>query len=164
MSSSSNRDDREINDCHEESNSSEGSSSSKSSSLDTVYQSGTPGILLEVFQEKMRKRAASGSFVGQFITPTTPIPCLVQPTDNVLACCAFNTPSSIDMEKLHKLRDKYQFPDDIHTCLPATGEWCYTPNSPRLGIYRLYVRWSYASFKCLCQRNFDQVRHCPQRT
>ena len=94
----------------------------------------------------MRKRAASGSFVGQFITPTTPIPCLVQPTDNVLACCALNTPSSIDMEKLHQLRGKYQILrgkyqilDDIHTRLPATREWCYNPNFPRLGIYDAYM-------------------------
>ena len=53
VSSSSNRDDREINECHDERNSSKGSSSSesssKSSSLDEVYLSRTPGIPLEVF-------------------------------------------------------------------------------------------------------------------
>ena len=74
VSSSSDRDDREINVCHDKSNSNEGSSSFESSSLDEVYLSRTPGIHLEVFQEEMRKRAASGSFTGPSTTPSAPIP------------------------------------------------------------------------------------------
>ena len=74
MPLSSNRDDREINECHDKRNSSEGSSSSESSSLDKVYSSRTPGIPLEVFQEEMRKRVASRSSLGLSIAPSTPIP------------------------------------------------------------------------------------------
>ena len=43
------------------------------------------------------------------------------------------------MEKLHKLRGKYQIPEDIHTCLPTTREWCCTHNSPGLVIYDTYI-------------------------
>ena len=138
MSSSSDIDNKEIDEYHDESNSSEGNSSSESSSesssSEEVHLSGTPGIPLEAFQEEMRKRVASGSFAGPSTAPLAPIP-PVQPIDDVLACCAFNIPSFIDAEKLHKLRGKYQILDDIHTYLPAIGEWCCTPNSPWLGIY-----------------------------
>ena len=78
VSSSSNRDDREINECHDESNSSEGSSSSESSSesssLDMVYSFGTPRIPLEVFQEEMRKKVALRSSTGSSIARLAPIP------------------------------------------------------------------------------------------
>ena len=143
VSLSSNRDDREIDECNDESNSSEGSSSSESSfessSSYEVYSFGTPGFPLEVFQEEMRKKAPSGSFVGLSIAPLAPSPPSVQPTDDVLACCALNILSSIDANKLHKLRDKYQIPDDIQTRLPVVGEWCCTPNSLTLGIYDAYM-------------------------
>ena len=86
----------------------------------------------------MRKRVASRSSVGPSTAPLAPIPS-VQPTYDVLACYALNIPSSIDAEKLHKLRGKYQIPYDIHTYLPATGEWCCTPNSPGIGIYDAYM-------------------------
>ena len=78
VSLSSGRDDREIDEYHDKSNSSEGSSSdessSESSSSDEVYLSSTPGIPLKVFQEEMRMRAASGSFVGPSTTLPAPIP------------------------------------------------------------------------------------------
>ena len=82
----------------------------------------------------MRKRAASGSSAGSSTALPASIP-PVQPTDDVLAYCALNIPPSIDANKLHKLRDKYQIPNDVQTHLPAVGEWCCTPNSPALGIY-----------------------------
>ena len=87
----------------------------------------------------MRKKAPSGSFVGPSTAPLAPSPPSVQPTDDVLACCALNFLSSIDANKLHKLRDKYQIPDDIQTCLLVVGEWCCTPNSFAFGIYDAYM-------------------------
>ena len=75
----------------------------------------------------MRKRASLGSFDGPSTAPSTPIPSPVQLTDNFLASCALNIPSFIDVEKLHKLRGKYQFLDDIHTCLLATGNGVILP-------------------------------------
>ena len=143
VSSSSDRDDREIDECNDKRNSSEGGSSSESSfessSSYEVYSFGTPGFPLEVFQEEMRKKAPSRSFVGPSTAPLAPSPLSVQPTDDVLACCALNFLFSIDADKLHKLRDKYQIPDDIQTRLPVVGEWCCTPNSFALGIYNAYM-------------------------
>ena len=81
MSSSSDRDEREIDKYNDKSNISEGSSSSKSNSesspSDEVYFSSTPGVPLKVFQEEMRKRAALGSSVGPSTTLPAPIPPLV---------------------------------------------------------------------------------------
>ena len=78
MPSFSDRDDREIDEYHDKSNSSEDSSSSESSfessSSDEVYSSRTPGIPFEVFYEKMRKRALLVSFDGPSTTPPAPIP------------------------------------------------------------------------------------------
>ena len=74
MPSFSERDDREIDEYHDKSNSSEDSSSSESSSSNEVYSSRTPGIPFEVFYEKMRKRALLGSFDGPSTTPPAPIP------------------------------------------------------------------------------------------
>lgn len=29
--------------------------------------------------------------------------------------------------------------EDIHTCLPALGEWCFSLNFPKVGIYETYL-------------------------
>ena len=79
------------------------------------------------------------SSTGPFTAPPAPIPPPIQPIEDVLTCCALNIPSSIDAEKLYKLRGKYQILDDIYTRLPATGEWCCTPNSLGLRIYDAYI-------------------------
>ena len=54
-------------------------------------------------------------------------------------CCAMNIPSKIDNKRLLKLKDKYQIPNEVHTRLPASGKWCYTPNFPGVGIYEAYL-------------------------
>ena len=56
-----------------------------------------------------------------------------------MECCAVNIPSKIDAKRVHMLMGKYQIPKDIHTCLPALGEWCCSPNSPRVDIYEAYL-------------------------
>lgn len=62
--------DREINEYHDDNNSSGGcNGNSKSGSIDEVYLSGTLGIPLKVFQEEMRKMAASGSSTSLSTTP-----------------------------------------------------------------------------------------------
>lgn len=53
--------------------------------------------------------------------------------------CALNVISVIDVEKLHKLRGKYQIPNDVHTRLLAIGERCCTPNSLGLGVQEAYL-------------------------
>ena len=132
--------DREIDEYHDDNNSSGGcSGNSKSGSTDEVYLSGTPGIPLEVFQEEMRKMAASGSSAGPSITPPLSIASPPRQTEDVLVCCAMNIPLKIDDKRLLKLRDKYQIPNEVHTHLPTLGEWCCTLNSPRVGIYEAYL-------------------------
>ena len=63
MSSFSDRDEREIDEYHDQTSSND-SSSSDSSSTNEKYSSGVPRVPLEVLQEEMKKRAASGSSIG----------------------------------------------------------------------------------------------------
>lgn len=60
VSSSSDRDEREIDKYQDESNNSDNSSSG-SDSTDEQYSSGVPRVPLEVLQEELRQRAASRS-------------------------------------------------------------------------------------------------------
>ena len=69
VSSSSDRDDREIDEYHDDSNSS--GSSSESSSSDERYLFGTLKIPLEVFQEEMRKRVAHLGISTKFLRMST---------------------------------------------------------------------------------------------
>ena len=69
MSSSSDRDEREIDENHDESNTSDSSSDSGSScsssegnTTDKQYSFGVPRVPLEVLQEEMRTRVAFGLF------------------------------------------------------------------------------------------------------
>ena len=39
-----------------------------------------------------------------------------------MECCAVNVSSIMDAKKLHKLRGKYQIPENSHTRLPTPGE------------------------------------------
>ena len=80
VSSSSNSDEREIDEYHNESSSSGSSDSSSNNSSDggnttnEQYLSGVPGVPLEVLQEKMRTRMASGSLIGTFASaPRLPL-------------------------------------------------------------------------------------------
>ena len=62
MSSSSDRDKREIDEYHNESNGS--GSSSESNFADEQYLFGVPRVPLEVLWEEMRRRVASGLFTS----------------------------------------------------------------------------------------------------
>ena len=70
VSSSSNSDEREIDEYHDKSSSSGNSDNSSNNSSDggnttnEQYLSGVLGVPLEVLQEKMRTRMASGSLIG----------------------------------------------------------------------------------------------------
>ena len=59
--------------------------------------------------------------------------------DEVIECCALNILSKIKAERLHTLRGKYQIPEDVHTRLIASGEWCCAPQSPGFGICETYL-------------------------
>ena len=45
----------------------------------------------------------------------------------------------IDEKRLYMLKGKYQIPDEVNPRLAALSEWCYTPNSPAVGIYKAYL-------------------------
>lgn len=82
---------------------------------------------------------ASGLSVSPFTTPPSSIPFPSHQIEDVLVCCTMNIPSKIDNKRLLKLKDKYQIPDKVQTRLLASGMWCCTPNSPRVGIYEAYL-------------------------
>ena len=80
VSSSSNSDEREIDEYHDKSSFSGSSDNSSNNSSDggnttnEQYLSGVPGVPLEVLQEKMRTRMASGSLIGTFASaPRLPL-------------------------------------------------------------------------------------------
>ena len=93
VSLSSDRDNREIDEYHDDSNSS--GSSSESSSSDERYSFGTLEISLEVFQEEVRKRVASGLSARPSTAPPSSTPPSSNQVDDVLECCAMNIPSKI---------------------------------------------------------------------
>ena len=45
----------------------------------------------------------------------------------------------IDEKRLYTLKGKYQIPDEVNPRLTTLSEWCYTPNSPGVGIYKAYL-------------------------
>ena len=77
MSSSSDKDEREIDEYHDESNNSGStseSSNSESSSSDEHYLSRVPGVPLEVLQEKLRQTATLGSSASPSTSVLVSIP------------------------------------------------------------------------------------------
>ena len=105
MSSSSDRDEREIDENHDESNTSDSSSDSGSScsssegnTTDKQYSSGVPRVPLEVLQEEMRTRVAFGSFA---------CPSTSSSEKETLYCCVVGIPFRMDEKKLGSLRSWY---------------------------------------------------------
>lgn len=112
VSSSSDKDARTIDEYHDENNTSGSNSDSDSScsssnvgnTTDKQYSSGVPRVPLEILQEKMRTRVASGSSV----VPSTSAPLFASSSEEEnLYCCAIGIPSKIDKKKLNSLRIWY---------------------------------------------------------
>ena len=142
MSSSSNRDEKEIDEYHDKSSDSgssteSDSSSSESNSTNKQYSSSVPRVPLEVLQEEMRKRATSMLSAGLSTSaqPSSPFPS----KEDILYYCAMDIPSKIDENRLYMLKGKYQIPDKVNSCLAAPDEWCCTPHSLEVGRYEAYV-------------------------
>ena len=129
--SCSDRDDKEIDEYYDKSDNSSGSeSSSEDKSSDKQYHSGAPRIPLEVFQNEMRLRTMSSSFASPFsILSSNPESSPLHLSVDAISSCALKISSTLDSKRLYKIRGKYQIPNDVHICLAAEGEWCYTPNS-----------------------------------
>ena len=106
VSSSSNSVDKAIDEYHD-STSYSGSSSSSSSNgntMDKVYTSGVPGVPLEVFQEHLRTRVASGSQVGTSTSFPSSLP--LDEVETVYSC-VMGIPSKTDERRLTTLRNWY---------------------------------------------------------
>jgi len=144
ISSSSDSDNKEIDEYHNStsdsgSSSNSGSRSNSNSSsggntTDEQYTSGVPRVPLEVLQEVLSTRAASGSQAGtsMSVPPSTAL-------DKVEAMysCAVGVHSKTDEKRLTIHRNWYQIPNDLNPRLVVRGEWCCDPRFG-IGVYEAY--------------------------
>ena len=129
ISSSSNSIDMAIDEYHDiasysGSSSSTSNSSSGGNTTDKGYTFSVPGVLLEVFQVQLRKRAASGSQAG---TSTSVLPS--SPLDEVetVYSCTVGIHSKTNEQRLNNLKTWYRIPDELNPRLAVRGEWCCNP-------------------------------------
>ena len=115
-----------------DSNSSDSDSSSKGNTTDE-YESGVPGLPLEVIQEGLRMRFKSSSKAGMRAPSSTD-----QDEVEVVYSCAIGVVSKMDDRKLDLLRKWYQIPDKLNPRLAIHGEWCCQPRFG-IGIYEAYL-------------------------
>ena len=115
-----------------DSNSSDSDSSSKGNITDE-YESGVPGLPLEVIQEGLRTRFKSSSKAGTSAPSSTD-----QDEVEVVYSCAIGVVSKMDDRKLDLLRKWYQIPDKLNPRLAIHGEWCCQPRFG-IGIYEAYL-------------------------
>ena len=135
VSLSSNGVDKAIDEFHDfsYSGSSSNSSSSSGNTTDEEYTFGFPRVPLEVLQEHLRTRAASGAGTLMSI-PSSP------PLDEVetMYSCAIGIPFKIDERRLAALKSWYQIPDNLNPRLAIHGEWCCQPCFG-IDIYGVYL-------------------------
>ena len=136
VSSSSNSVDKAINEYHDSTSYSGSNSSSSSSSGNTTneeYTFGVPRVPLEVFQEHLRMRAASGAGTSTNV-PSSP------PLDEVETVYnyAVGIPSKTNERRLTTLRSWYQIPNDLNPRLAIRREWCCNPHFG-IGVYEAYL-------------------------
>ncbi|KAL0004730.1 hypothetical protein SO802_012291 [Lithocarpus litseifolius] len=114
---------------------------SGSSSRDDSPPLDIPGVDMDVVYKKLRERLVSGSSASLSITLA--VPPIVSPTsqevDDEMVCCDVRVSSSIDADRLSFFRDRYQFPDDVCTCLVAPDEWCCSLRSLSIDIYESFL-------------------------
>ena len=134
ISSSSNSVDKAIYDYHDStsyndsssrSSSSSSSSSSSGNTTNEEYTFGVPRISLEVFQEQLRMRVASGS---QASTSTNVPPSTLVNKVEIVYSCAVGIPSKMSEQRLNSLRVWYQISDYLNPRLAVRGDWCYNPH------------------------------------
>ena len=113
-------------------NNSRGSDSSEGNTM-VEYESGVPGLPLEVIQEGLRTRFESGSKAGT----SAPLS-----TDNdeveVVYSCAIGVVLKMDDRNVDLLKKWYQIPDELNPRLAVRGEWCCQPHFG-IGIYEAYL-------------------------
>ena len=138
---SSNSIDKAINEYHNttsysgsSSSTSSSGSSSEGNSMDEGYTFGVPRVPLEIVQEQLRKRAASGSHVG---TSTSPPPSSPLDEEETFYSCAVSVNSKTYEQRLNNLRTWYQIPDELNPRLAVHEEWCCNPGFGK-DVYEAY--------------------------
>ena len=110
-------------------------SSSGGNTTNEQYTSGVPGVPLEVLQEELRTRMASGLHVGT----STSAPLSISPTEvETVYSYVVGISSKTDEKRLTSLRSWYQIPDELNPQLAVCGEWCCEPRFG-VGIYKAYL-------------------------
>ena len=103
--------------------------------MDEGYTFGVPGVPLEVLQEQLRKKAASGSHAS---TSTSAPPSSPLDEEETVYSCAVGVNSKTNEQRLNNLRTWYQIPDELNPRLAIRGEWCCQPHFG-IGIYEFYL-------------------------
>ena len=146
ISLSSDSDNREIDKYHDSnsdigSSSNSGSRSNSSSSstggntTDEQYMPRVPGFPLEILQEALRMRTASGLQVGTSMS----VPSSTDLDEvETMYSCVVGVHSKTDEKRLICLRSWYQIPDDLNPRLVVCDEWCCNPHFGR-GVYEAYL-------------------------
>ena len=115
-----------------DSNSSSSGSSSEGNTTDE-YESGVPGLPLEVVQEGLRIRSELGSKAGTSAPLSTD-----KDKVEVVYSCAIGVVSKTDDRKLDLLKKWHQIPNELNPRLAVRGEWCCQPHFG-IGIYEAYL-------------------------
>ena len=102
------------------SDNSSGSNSSSGRNTTDEYMFGVPGVTLEVFQEELRTRVASGSKAGTSSAPSS----TVQDEVDIVYSCAIGVASKTDEKRLESFKTWYQILDDLNPRLAVREEWC----------------------------------------
>ena len=114
-------------------NSSDNSShSNEGSSSYEGYNSGVPGLPLEVVQEQLRQASGSQAGISSSVPPSSPLD-----EEEIVYSCAVGIHSKTSEQKLSNLRTWYQISDEFNPRLPIRGEWCYNPRFG-IGVYEAY--------------------------
>ena len=112
---------------------SSGSGSSNEGNTMNEYESGVPGLPLEVVQEGLKARSESGSKAGTSAPLSTD-----KDEVEVVYICAIGVVLKTDDRKLDLLKKWYQIPNELNPRLVVCGEWCCQPHF-RIGIYEVYL-------------------------
>ena len=129
VSSSSNSNNREIDEYHDSTRDSSSSSSNSSRSngrgssggniTNEQYTFRVPGVPLEVLQEELRTRVASESHVGTSTNaPSSTTPAKVE----TVYSCAVGVPSKSEERRLTSLKSWYEIPNELNPRLAVRGD------------------------------------------
>ena len=109
------------------------SDSSGKGNATNEYESGVPGLPLEVIQEGLRTRSKSGFKAGTSVPSSTG-----QGEAEVVYSYAIGVASKTDDRRLGLLKKWYQIPDKLNPWLAVHREWWYQPRFG-IGIYEAYL-------------------------